>query len=139
MQTLAPQHLWHAGAWHAGRAVKLGTDGTLAATGPDDASAALTARWMLPGMPNTHSHAFQRAMAGLAEHQTRSDDSFWTWREIMYGFAARIGPDELHAIAAQLYLEMLKAGLHLGLRIPLPAPPARRHAICRSRCDVAGA
>jgi len=49
-------------------------------------------------------------MAGLAEHQTRADDSFWTWREIMYGFAARIGPDELQAIAAQLYVEMLKAG-----------------------------
>ena len=110
MHTLAPQHLWRAGAWQSGQALKLGGDGSLAATLPDDTSAALTAKWMLPGIPNTHSHAFQRAMAGLAEHQTRSDDSFWTWREIMYGFAARIGPDELHAIAAQLYVEMLKAG-----------------------------
>ena len=110
MHTLAPHHLWRAGAWQPGQIVKLGSDGRVAATVPDDTSAALTAKWMLPGIPNTHSHAFQRAMAGLAEHQTRADDSFWTWRETMYGFAARIGPDELHAIAAQLYVEMLKAG-----------------------------
>lgn len=67
-------------------------------------------RYVLPGMPNLHSHAFQRAMAGLAERQMNSEDSFWTWRETMYAFAGRIGPDDLRAIAAQLYVEMLKAG-----------------------------
>ena len=80
-------------------------------------------RYVLPGMPNLHSHAFQRAMAGLAERrglpssdavprarQPKNEDSFWTWREVMYGFASRIGPDDLRAIAAQLYVEMLKAG-----------------------------
>lgn len=67
-------------------------------------------RWVLPGMPNLHSHAFQRAMAGLAERQAQTDDSFWTWREVMYAFAGRIGPDELRAIAAQLYAEMLESG-----------------------------
>jgi len=67
-------------------------------------------RFVLPGMPNLHSHAFQRAMAGLAERQTHAEDSFWTWRETMYAFAGRIGPDDLRAIAAQLYVEMLKAG-----------------------------
>ena len=67
-------------------------------------------RFVLPGMPNLHSHAFQRAMAGLAERQSHPEDSFWTWRETMYAFAGRIGPDELRAIAAQLYVEMLKAG-----------------------------
>src|SRR5688572_16937809 len=66
--------------------------------------------WRLPGMPNLHSHAFQRAMAGLAERQTNPEDSFWTWRETMYAFAGRVGPDELQAIAAQLYVEMLEAG-----------------------------
>jgi formimidoylglutamate deiminase len=64
----------------------------------------------VPGMANVHSHAHQRAMAGLAEIAGPSHDSFWTWREIMYGFARRIGPDELEAIAAQLYVEALKAG-----------------------------
>ena len=68
------------------------------------------ARFVLPGMPNLHSHAFQRAMAGLAERRGPGDDSFWTWREAMYAFASCIGPDELRAIAAQLYVEMLKAG-----------------------------
>lgn len=67
-------------------------------------------RFALPGMPNLHSHAFQRAMAGLAERQVNPEDSFWTWRETMYAFASRMGPDELRAIAAQLYVEMLKAG-----------------------------
>ncbi len=67
-------------------------------------------RWVLPGMPNLHSHAFQRAMAGLAERRGHAEDSFWTWREVMYAFAGRVGPDELRAIAAQLYVEMLKAG-----------------------------
>jgi formimidoylglutamate deiminase len=61
-------------------------------------------------MPNLHSHAFQRAMAGLAERVGPEDDSFWTWREVMYGFVGKLGPDDLEAIAAQLYVEMLKAG-----------------------------
>src|SRR5699024_2740037 len=71
-------------------------------------------RWQgvgtLPGMTNLHSHAFQRALAGLGERRGQGDDSFWTWRETMYAFASRIGPDALHAIATQLYVEMLKAG-----------------------------
>ena len=64
----------------------------------------------LPGIPNLHSHAFQRAMAGLAEHRTHPQDSFWTWRELMYRFAARMDPDSTHAVASQLYAEMLEAG-----------------------------
>jgi formimidoylglutamate deiminase len=73
----------------------------------DDAS---VDRWRIPGIANLHSHAFQRAMAGLAERQTDPEDSFWTWRETMYRFAARFDPDTLHAVAAQLYVEMLEAG-----------------------------
>ncbi|MEE8499088.1 MAG: formimidoylglutamate deiminase, partial [Kiloniellales bacterium] len=65
---------------------------------------------VLPGMPNLHSHAFQRAMAGLAERAGPKDDSFWTWREVMYGFVRQLSPDQVEAIAAQLYVEMLKAG-----------------------------
>jgi formimidoylglutamate deiminase len=66
--------------------------------------------WRVPGIANLHSHAFQRAMAGLAERQTDPKDSFWTWRETMYRMAARFDPDSLHAVAAQLYAEMLEAG-----------------------------
>jgi formimidoylglutamate deiminase len=64
----------------------------------------------VPGMANVHSHAFQRAMAGLTEARTGGDDSFWTWRELMYRFAARITPQQVHDVAAYLYVEMLKAG-----------------------------
>jgi formimidoylglutamate deiminase len=65
---------------------------------------------VIPGMPNLHSHAFQRAMAGLAERAGTREDSFWTWRQTMYGLVARIGPDDIEAIAAQLYADMLCEG-----------------------------
>ncbi len=93
----------------------------------------------LPGVPNVHSHAFQRGMAGLAERRYASEqrngaegrrgaelarasvhpatasargdsDSFWSWREVMYRFVARLAPEDLEAIAAQAYVEMLEAG-----------------------------
>lgn len=64
----------------------------------------------VPGMANVHSHAFQRAMAGLAETAGPSADSFWSWRQVMYRFLSAITPEQLETIAAQLYLEMLKAG-----------------------------
>ena len=92
--------------------IESGEDGALTTVARGAASPGATrlGRYVLPGMPNLHSHAFQRAMAGLSERQSNPDDSFWTWREVMYAFAGRIGPDELRAIAAQLYVEMLKAG-----------------------------
>ncbi|MDH3690946.1 MAG: formimidoylglutamate deiminase [Gammaproteobacteria bacterium] len=65
---------------------------------------------LLPGVPNLHSHAHQRAMAGLAERSGDSNDNFWSWREVMYHYVSRIQPHHLQAIATQLYLEMLKAG-----------------------------
>lgn len=64
----------------------------------------------LPGMTNLHSHAFQRAMAGLTELRGPTAESFWTWREKMYGFALALTPDQIEAIARQLYVEMLEAG-----------------------------
>ena len=65
---------------------------------------------VLPGMPNVHSHAFQRAMAGLAERRGHPTDDFWTWRETMYELVRRLSPEDIGAIAAQLYIEMLKHG-----------------------------
>jgi formimidoylglutamate deiminase len=65
---------------------------------------------VIPGMPNAHSHAFQRAMAGNAEYRSSARDSFWTWRQAMYALANRITPEELQAVATQLFIEMLKAG-----------------------------
>ena len=92
-QTQAPQ-LWTPGGWAADAAVGTFPAGT----------------WIIPGIANLHSHAFQRAMAGLAERQTHPQDSFWTWRETMYRFAARMDPDSTYAVATQLYVEMLEAG-----------------------------
>jgi formimidoylglutamate deiminase len=64
----------------------------------------------LPGMPNLHSHAFQRAMAGLTEIAGPGEDSFWTWRDLMYRFLEHLGPDEVEAISALAFCEMLEAG-----------------------------
>jgi formiminoglutamate deiminase len=64
----------------------------------------------LPGMPNLHSHAFQRGMAGLSEQRGSAKDSFWTWREVMYRFLDRLDPDDVQAIAAQGFVEMLEGG-----------------------------
>ena len=100
---------------------EIGADGALAAVTPDAAGdararqARRAAGPVVPGMPNLHSHAFQRAMAGLAEQAGEAgtpgaDDSFWTWREVMYGFVNRLTPGQVEAIAAQLYVEMLKSG-----------------------------
>ena len=63
-----------------------------------------------PGLPNLHSHAFQRALAGLTERAGPGGDSFWTWRELMYQFVERIDPDELEAIACLAYAQMLESG-----------------------------
>jgi len=64
----------------------------------------------LPGMANLHSHAFQRAMAGLTDVRAAAHDDFWSWRELMYRFMERLTPDQAHAIATQLYIEMLRHG-----------------------------
>ena len=61
-------------------------------------------------MPNLHSHAFQRGMAGLAEIRGPANDSFWTWREVMYRFLERLTPEDVEAIAASAYMQMLEAG-----------------------------
>lgn len=73
-------------------------------------SGAVRGRTVLPGLPNLHSHAFQRAMSGLAEVRGKDQDSFWSWRSLLYRFAARIGPEDIHAITAMAYAEMLEAG-----------------------------
>ncbi|MFV3130301.1 formimidoylglutamate deiminase [Niveispirillum sp. KHB5.9] len=99
------------GGWADGVRVEV-TDGVIHAVTPDCAADPTDERHAiaLPGMPNLHSHAFQRGMAGLAEVRGPGDDSFWTWREVMYRFAHRIGPDEMQAIASMAFVEMLEGG-----------------------------
>ena len=103
---------------------------------------------VLPGMPNVHSHAFQRAMAGLTEW--RSDmagkDNFWTWRALMYRFAGKITPEQLRIIARWLYIELLKGGYtHVGEfhylhhqpgGVPYADPAELSYAILEAAHDV---
>jgi formiminoglutamate deiminase len=77
------------------------------APGPADERCAI----LLPALPNLHCHAFQRAMAGLAERRGQGAASFWTWRETMYRIALALDPDDVEAIAAQAYVEMLESGI----------------------------
>ena len=99
----------------AGVITQVKHDATAASSTTAD-SIAIARGPVIPGMPNLHSHAFQRAIAGLTEYrgETLSEDgerdSFWSWRVLMYRFAQRLHPDQLEAIAFGLYVEMLEAG-----------------------------
>lgn len=64
----------------------------------------------LPGLPNLHSHTFQRGMAGLSEQRGNTEDNFWTWRQVMYRFLEKLTPEAVEAIAAFAFVEMLEAG-----------------------------
>lgn len=98
--------------WRNAVRITVAPDGTIAAVEPDAApnGAERTAGPLVPGLPNLHSHAFQRAMAGLAERAGPEEDSFWTWRDTMYRTVASLSPEQVQAIARHLYIEMLKAG-----------------------------
>src|SRR5580692_9930146 len=105
--------------WHRDVGIAVGERGYIARieTGVGtNAPAALNradehvAGFVVPGMANAHSHAFQRGMAGNTEYRLSARDSFWTWRQAMYALANRITPPDLEIIATQLFVEMLKAG-----------------------------
>lgn len=99
--------------WAERVVVSIGDDGRIAAIEAGQAPAAGDERAsgpVVPAMANLHSHAFQRAMAGCAEVAGAGDDSFWTWREAMYRTVGLVDPDDVEAIAAKLYVEMLKGG-----------------------------
>jgi formimidoylglutamate deiminase len=104
------------GGWSRDVMVSIGAEGVItdirgAEQSPDGGHGAEYINGIvIPGMPNAHSHAFQRAMAGDTEYRLSARDSFWTWRQAMYALANRIEPDELQVIATQVYVEMLKAG-----------------------------
>lgn len=88
------------------------TDGNISKleTNSNGDNASLLSGPVLPTMPNLHSHAFQRVMAGLAEVFTSYDDSFWSWRDLMYRIVGSLNPDQVRIIASYLYVEMLKTG-----------------------------
>ncbi|KRD74947.1 formimidoylglutamate deiminase [Lysobacter sp. Root983] len=108
MENLDATTLWTPAGWRHDTGLRLDDDGRILAV--DGVAPVADAARLVPGIANLHSHAFQRAMAGMAERQTDPRDSFWTWRETMYRFAAGFSPDTLYAVASQLYVEMLEAG-----------------------------
>jgi len=97
--------------WRRQVEVTIAPDGTIASVGPAPEGAVPTVDLLLPAPVDLHSHGFQRGMAGLAQGRGRCGrDSFWTWREAMYRFQSRLGPEQVEAIAAMAFVEMLEAG-----------------------------
>jgi formimidoylglutamate deiminase len=104
---------WVGGCWREGVLLRANSQGHWAEVQCDTTAppqATLLPGPALPGLVNAHSHAFQRAFAGLAERRESTHDDFWSWRERMYGVALRITPEQLHAVATQLYGELLAGG-----------------------------
>jgi len=106
---------WVAGGWARDVLLSVGADGRWSEVRPDCPAAAHMGMQVLPGpvlpgLVNAHSHAFQRAIAGLTERSADGEDDFWRWRDRMYAVALRISPEQLEDIAAFLYTELLRAG-----------------------------
>jgi len=112
MRRLFAERAFLPDGWASRVAVEIGDDGRIAAVTPSGEPGAGDKRvdLLLPALANLHSHAFQRAMAGLTELGSEGDDSFWTWRRLMCRFLDRLTPKQIEAIAAMVYMEMLEAG-----------------------------
>ncbi|KAA2215083.1 formimidoylglutamate deiminase [Teichococcus oryzae] len=144
--------------WARDVAIKADRTGSISAVTPDvrPEEAEILPGVVLPGIPNLHSHAFQRAMAGHAERRSPLDartaeggqDSFWTWRTTMYRFVERFTPEDAEVVAAQLYAECLEWGftsiaefhyLHHqpdGARYAEPAEMALRHLAAARQAGI---
>ena len=97
--------------WRENVAILIAADGKITSVSDDVSHADYVIDFVLPAPTNLHSHAFQRAMAGLAEARGPDPrDSFWTWRTLMYRFLDQLTPDHIEAIAAQVFMEMAEAG-----------------------------
>jgi formimidoylglutamate deiminase len=112
MRALFARHALLPEGWRRDVLLAWDDDGDLLQAAPDAQAPAGVpqAAYVVPGMVNLHSHAFQRAMGGLTERAGNGPDSFWTWRDLMYRFANRITPEQVEAIAAQLHVECLRHG-----------------------------
>ncbi len=110
-------HYIHAGqvltqnGWMRDVQIDIGNDGRIVAIGPKSGGAGQTIDIALAAPTNLHSHTFQRAMAGLTEAKGKAaQDSFWTWRRLMYRFLEQLTPDHVESIAALVFMEMQEAG-----------------------------
>ncbi len=140
---------WVGGGWKEAVLLRAGDDGRWDEITPGVAAppqAAVLPGPALPGQVDAHSHAFQRAFAGLAERRSGEHDDFWSWRDRMYGVALRITPDELRAVATQLYTELLCGGYthvcefhylhHAPDGAPYPDPLAMSLALADAAADA---
>jgi formimidoylglutamate deiminase len=97
--------------WAGEVRVEIGGDGRIASVAAGAEPGGQPVELLLPALANVHSHAFQRAMAGLSEARgPHPRDTFWTWRQIMYRFLDHLTPDDVEAIAGLVQMEMLEAG-----------------------------
>ncbi len=111
-QSLFARHALLASGWTENVRLSWNADGDLTQVQTEATAQAYETQqqFVVPGMINLHSHAFQRAMAGMSEIAGEGPDSFWTWRDLMYRYALHITPQQMQAIAAQLYSECLRHG-----------------------------
>ena len=111
MQIIHAKQCLGPGGWATDREVVIGSDGRIASVGAQTGQPTARADLLLPAPVNLHSHAFQRAMAGLTEARGPDPrDTFWSWRRLMFRFLEQLTPDDVEAIAALVFLEMLEAG-----------------------------
>jgi formimidoylglutamate deiminase len=112
MSVYFARHALLSEGWAENVRFEVSSSGDLASVTPDSApiGATLLGGLVLPGMPNVHSHAFQRAFAGHTERAGPNGDSFWTWREAMYEMLETIEPEEFEAIATDAFATMLEVG-----------------------------
>jgi formimidoylglutamate deiminase len=117
MSKLYAENILIGSQWQADKTLSITADGTITSIeAGKDAQAMHLNGPVIPGMVNCHSHAFQRAFAGYSEYRGRTgsgvviEDSFWSWRDIMYRFVAKMTPEDAHQVASFVYIEMLKAG-----------------------------
>lgn len=111
MKTLWAKRALLDDGWAENVTVNIGPNGRILSVESGSTPTGYQVKLLLPAPVNVHSHAFQRAMAGLSERRGPEEtDSFWTWRELMYRFLDRLGPEDVEAIAAWVQLEMLEAG-----------------------------
>lgn len=145
MGRTACAHVLTPDGWRSPAAIEWDNVGIIQSFEPPRPDERVAPGWLIPGVPNVHSHSFQRAFVGQAEMPGPAHDNFWSWRKQMYRVAARVSPELLEAISALLYMEMLEAGYtsvgefhYLHRRAsPSPAAPEAPLAMHRAIADAA--
>ena len=104
-------NLWHEGRWLHNATVRVDASGNIADVSVETQGATPSVAGLtVPGLVDAHCHAFQRALGAWTQRAAGTRDDFWSWRETMYALAGRLERDDLEAIAARCYLELLRGG-----------------------------